>query len=175
VLATEDVLEARRGFERGLLLPLQDQLRDETAEAPGRDRDALVVGLEQLPVGARLVVVAVEEREARDADEVAVAPLGLREHREVEDLVLRPLGTLEPRGVGEVALQSEHGFDAGGLGRGVQLQRAVHVPVVGDSDGRLPVGGCGRDDLADPRGPVEHRVLGVEVQVDEGIRQRCLA
>ena len=67
VLATEDVLEARGGFERGLLLPLQDQLRDETTEATGRDRDALVVALEQLPVGAGLVVVAVEEREARDA------------------------------------------------------------------------------------------------------------
>ena len=89
--------------------------------------------------------------------------------------MLRPLGSLEARGVREVALHAEHGLDAGGLGRGVQLERAVHVPVVGDPDGRLPVGGGGGDDLADPRGPVEHRVLGVEVQVDEGIRQWGLA
>ena len=53
-------------------------------------------------------------------------------------------------------------------------QRAVHVAVVGDADGRLPVGGGGRDDFTDPRGPVEHRVLGVQMQMDERIR-RCPA
>ena len=61
----------------------------------------------------------------------------------------------------------EHRLDARGLGRGVQLERAVHVAVVGDADRRLPVGRGGRDDLADPRRPVEHRVLGVEMQMDE--------
>ena len=46
---------------------------------------------------------------------------------------------------------------------------AVHVAVVGDADRRLAVGGRRRDDLADPRRTVEHRVLGVQVQMDEGI------
>ena len=91
VVAAEHVLEARGRLERGLLLPREDELRDESAEAAARGRDALVMALEQLPVGARLVVVAVEEGLARDLDEVAVALVGLREHREVEDLVLGAL------------------------------------------------------------------------------------
>ena len=36
-------------------------------------------------------------------------------------------------------------------------------------DGRLAVGGRGGDDVADPRGAVEHRVLGVQMQVGERI------
>ena len=55
---------------------------------PRRRGDAVVMTLEQLPVAAGLVVVAVEIRGARDLDEVAVALVGLGEHREVEDLVL---------------------------------------------------------------------------------------
>ena len=59
-------------------------------------------------------------------------------------------------------------------GRLVQLERAVHVPVVGDADRGLPVGGGRGHDLADPRRTVEHRVLGVEVQMDEGVGIRNL-
>ena len=91
VIAPEDVLEARRGFEGSLLVAGEDQLRDQPTQAPTRGGDALVMTFEQLPVAARLVVVAVEKRGARDLDEVAVALVGLGEHREVEDLVLGAL------------------------------------------------------------------------------------
>ena len=156
-------------FERGLLVAGEDQLRDEPAEAPARGRDAGVVALEQLPVAARLVVVAVEVRAARDLDEVAVALVGLGEHREVEDLVLGPLRAIEARRVGEVALHAEHGLHVGLARRGVHRQRAVHVAVVGDADRGLAVGGDRGHDVADPRCTVEHRVLGVQVQMDERI------
>ena len=170
VVAAEDVLEARRGFERGLVLVAgEDELRHEAAEASGRRGDALVVALEQLPVAAGLVVVAVEVRGARDLDEVAVALVRLGEHREVEDLVLGPLRPVEARRVGEVALHAEHRLDARVARRLYIGSDAVHVAVVGDADRGLTVGRDGRDDLADPRRTVEHRVLGVEVQVDERI------
>ena len=169
VIAPEDVLEARRRFERGLLVAGEDQLRDEAAEASARRGDARVVTLEQLPVAARLVVVAVEERAARDLDEVAVALVGLGEHREVEDLVLGALRAVEARRVGEVPLHAEHRLHAGFARRRVHRERAVHVAVIGDADRGLTVGGDGRDDVADPRRTVEHRVLGVQVQVNERI------
>ena len=38
VVAAEDVLEAARGFERGLLVAREDQLRDEAAEAAASSR-----------------------------------------------------------------------------------------------------------------------------------------
>ena len=127
--------------------------------------------LEQLPVAARLVVVAVEVRGARHLDEVAIALVRLGEHREVEDLVLGALRAVEARGVGEVALHAEHRLDARVARRFVERQDAVHVAVVGDAHRGLTVGRRRRDDLADARSTVEHRVLGVEVQMDERIGQ----
>ena len=113
VLTAEQVLEAARGFERSFLLAREDELRDEAAEAAARRGDARVVALEELPVAAGLVVVAVEERLARDLDEVAVALVGLGEHREVEDLVLGALRPLEAGGVGEVTLHPDDGLHLG--------------------------------------------------------------
>ncbi len=49
----------------------------------------------------------------------------------------------------------------------VEVEDPVHVPVVGDPDRRLAVGHGGSDDLGDPGRAVEHRVLGVHVQVGE--------
>ena len=167
VLAPEDLLEPRRRGQRRAFVALQDELRHEPAEAARGRGDALVVRGEQLPVGAGLVVVAVEVRHARDLDQVAVALIGLGEQREVEDLVLAALRPVEARRVGEVALHAEHRLDARGARGFVQLERAVHVAVVGDADRRLPVGGGRGHDLADPRCSVEHRVLGVEMQMDE--------
>ena len=171
VLFAEDVLEPRRGFERGVGFVLQDQLRDEAAEASGGGADAGVVAFEQLPVAARLVVVAVEVRGARDLDEVAVALVRLREHREVEDLVLGTLRAVEARGAREVALHAQHRLDVRVARRFVEREDAVHVAVVGDADRRLTVGRGRRDHFIDPRCTVEHRVLGVKVQMDERIGQ----
>src|SRR3954452_4807538 len=113
MLAAEDVLEARGRFERCLLLTLQDQLRDQAAQASARRCDPRVVPLEELPVAARPVVVAVEVRVARGLDEVAVTLVGLGEHREVEYLALAALRVFETRRAGEVPLHPEHGLDAG--------------------------------------------------------------
>ena len=49
----------------------------------------------------------------------------------------------------------------------VHRQGAVHVAVVGDPDRGLAVGRHRRDDVTDARGAVEHRVLGVQMQMDE--------
>ena len=169
VIAPEDVLEARRGFEGSLLVAGEDQLRDQPTQAPTRGGDALVMTFEQLPVAARLVVVAVEIRGARDLDEVPVALVGLREHRQMEDLVLGALRAVEPGRVGEVTLHADHGLHAGGARGGVHRERAVHVPVVSDADRGLPVGRDRGDDIADARRAVEHRVFGVQMQMDERV------
>ena len=50
-------------------------------------------------------------------------------------------------------------------GRLVEIEDAVHVAVVGDPDRRLTVRRRPRDDLGDPGRTVEHRELGVLVQV----------
>ena len=50
---------------------------------------------------------------------------------------------------------------------GVEVEDAVHVAVVGDAERRLPVGHRRLHQVLDPGGPVEHRELGVGVQVGE--------
>ncbi len=55
------------------------------------------------------------------------------------------------------------------LARGVERQDAVHVAVVGDAERRLLVGRGRLDELVDPGGAVEHRELGVGVEVDEAL------
>ena len=49
----------------------------------------------------------------------------------------------------------------------VEVEDAVHVAVVGDGERRLAVRHRRGHDLADSRRAVEHRVLGMSVQVDE--------
>src|SRR5262249_39286718 len=73
------------------------------------------------------------------------------------------------RGVGEVALHPEDRLDAGLARRRVHRERAVHVAVVGDADCGLAVGRGRRDDVADARRAVEHRVLGVQMEMDERV------
>ena len=62
-----------------------------TETAGGRD-EPVVVLLEQLPVDLRLVVVALEEREARQLDEVLVARLVLGQQGQVVVELLAALG-----------------------------------------------------------------------------------
>ena len=131
-------------------LSFEDELADETAEAAGRRDEPLVMALEQLPVGAGLVVVAVDVRGAAHLDEVVVADVRFREQREVVDLVLGALRTVEARPVGEVRLHAEHGRDARVASGAVQLEDPVHVAVVGDADRGLPVGDDRPDDVAHP-------------------------
>ena len=51
----------------------------------------------------------------------------------------------------------------------VEVEDAVHVAVVGDADRRLAVGHRLGHDLVEPGRAVEHRELGVDVEVGERI------
>jgi hypothetical protein len=122
-----------------------------------------VVPFEQLPVEPGLVVVTLQEGEAGELDEVAVALVRLGQQRQVvvelpaafclapgvvhAAAAWRPLG---PVVVGHVGLGAEDGLDALGLARPVQVEDPVHVAVVGDPQGRLPVRGGRRDQLLHP-------------------------
>ena len=184
VIPTEDVLQARRGVERPLLVAVEETLQDVTAEAPGGRDDPLVVVGEDLPVHLRLLVVALEVRAAGELDEVAVSGAVLGQRSEVVvglapalDLAtgVVDLAPASHRSLGAVLerlvqLGADDRHQPGVACRLVHRQHAVHVPVIGDPDRGLAVRGRGGDDLADPRGTVEHRVLGVHVQVGEGLR-----
>ena len=69
--------------------------------------------------------------------------------------------------LGDVDLAAEQRLDAVLAGLLVELDRAREAPVVGERDGRhLQLGGAGGE-LRNPAGPVEDRILGVDVEVNE--------
>ena len=163
VVAPEDLLEPvelRLGVGRAALL---ERLADAAGEA-ARERDQPgAVPLEQLPVDARLVVVALEVAERGELDQVRVALVRLGEEREVRLALL-----LRVPVVGDVDLAADERLDALVSGRLVEVDRAGERAVVGEPDGRhLELGGALRE-VRDPAGAVEDRVLGVDVEVDEG-------
>jgi hypothetical protein len=74
-------------------------------------------------------------------------------------------------GVGrDVGLDADHRDHLGGGGLLVEVVGAVHVAVVGDRRGRHaePLG-LGQQ-LLDPGSSVEHRILGVHVEMHERVR-----
>ena len=152
------------------------------AEASAGGDQALGVLLEELPVHAGLVVVALEECLARELDEVAIADLVLGEHDEVVVELVATLGfaagvvdtasaggALRPVLMGHVGLGADDRLDPLLLALLVELEGAVHVAVIGHRDRRLAVGDRLGHHLVEARGPVEHREFGVDVEVYERV------
>ena len=158
----EDLREPVELGERVVLAMLGQRPRDAAGEAPGERDHPRRVPLEQLPVDARLVVVALEVRERAEPDEVRVAGGVGGEEREVRVALL-----LDAPVVHDVHLAPEDRFDALRLRRLVEVDRAGHRAVVGERDGRHLEAGRLLRERRDPAGPIEDRVLRVDVQVDE--------
>ena len=182
VVGAEDVLEAAGGPGGGLDVVPEEGLAHHAAQAAGGGDDALFVALEQLPVTAGLYVVARQVGLGGQLDDVLVAGRALGQQGQVVVELLAPLAfaaavvhatppgrALEPALRRHVGLDAQHRDDAGLAGRLVEGKDAVHVPVVGDPDGGLAVGHRGGDDIVDPGRPVEHRVLGVDMEMGEAV------
>ncbi len=187
-VAPEDVLEPARPPSGLVVVAGKQRLLHDASQAPrGGDQAVGVLG-EHLPVHAGLVVVALEERRAGQLQQVPVAGVVLGEQgqvvvelfalavvaRVVDFAVLGAIaaGTLVAALERHVGLGADDRRDLVCFAGPVEVQDAVHVPVVGDSQRGLAVRGCGPDHLVHSRCPVEQRILRVGVQVNE---RRCHA
>ena len=170
-VAPEDRLEALDVLLRERVVAGEDRLRHRATEAAGGADEALVVLLEQVEVDTRLLEEAVEVRARRHLDEVLVSLRGLGEQGEVVDVVLVAPRPVVARRGDHVGLGADDRGEVGVARGAVEVEDAVHVPVVGDADRGLPVGRGGGHHLGDARGAVEHRELGVQVEVHERLGQ----
>jgi hypothetical protein len=126
------------------------------------------VAREVAPVDARLVVVALEVPGRGELDQIAVALIRFGQESQVRVTLL-----LLGRVLADVDLAADQRLDAGLPGVLVELDGARKRAVVGERDGRhLELGGTRRE-VRDPAGPVEDRVLGVDMEVDELGGQGC--
>jgi hypothetical protein len=177
----KQVLELAGGLA-GLVVLAEPQPRlDLAADAAGRRDEAVGVQGEELAVDARLEVVALHGGQRAHPEEVVHAAGGPGEQRHVgvcaaaadvvaAGAVVAPAdpGLVAAVGAGgEVGLDADDRLDAVGAGLGPELVGAEDVAVVRGRDGRHAHLGGALEQLVDARGAVEHRVLGVDVQVRE--------
>ena len=161
-VAAEDLGEAVEVGARVVGPVLLERLADAAGEAAGERDQALRVALEQLPVDAGLVVVALEVAGRGELDQVRVAGVVLGEQRQVR--VALPL---RPAVLGDVELAADQRLDADLARLAHELDRARERAVVGQRHRRHLELGRARRERGDAARSVEDRVLGVDVQVDE--------
>jgi hypothetical protein len=150
-------------------------LRYVASETPTPGDDAFAVAGEQFGVHPGLVVVAVEISHRGQLHEVLVAGVVHRQQRAVVANVVAPRRAVVARPRGDVRLDADDRLDSGLTSRPVEVDDAVEDAVIGDGEGGLAVEGCSVDDVAHARRPVEHRELGVDVQMCEAVAgQRIL-
>ena len=166
VLGAEQVRQAADLGQRCRVVAVAQQHRRLAAHAAGERDKPLAVAAEQLPVGAWLVVVAFEIGSRRELDQVLVAGLVARQQREVRVALLDAGAAVAVRG--DVELEPDDGLDPLVLGGAVELDRAAERAVIGERHRRHAQLLGPLDQLADPAGAVEQRVLAVHVEMDEG-------
>ena len=136
------------------------------------------------------MVVPLEAGEGREPEEIVHAGRCLGPQGHVGIAVLAPAGRrvlrgalveaaaevegppLEPALRGVVALEPDDGVDPQRLRLLVELVGAVQIAVIGHGDRRHIQPLRLREEVRDPCRAVEHRVLGVDMQVDELIIHR---
>ena len=165
VVAPEDLGQRVELGARGRLVVALQAGADDAGEASGEGDDAVGVPRHELVRDARLAVVALEVAGRAELDEVVVALGGLGEQRQVvAPFAARPLGVVGDH----VGLEADHRRDPARRGLAVQLDGAAHDAVVRQRDRRLPHPLHDVQQPVDLAGPVEHRVVRVDVEVDEG-------
>ncbi len=182
VLRAEDVAELGGGRPRVVVLPEPQERLDLPRGAARGGDEALTVEVQQLPVRARLVEEPLQRRAGAQPEQIVHA-LGIgRPHGHVgvgalgRDVVTRAVAELDPlalravRARREVRLETDDRLDVVVLAGLVELVGAVEVAVVRDRQrGHAHALGVG-EQVLDPGRPVEHRELGVGVEVNETVR-----
>jgi hypothetical protein len=71
--------------------------------------------------------------------------------------------------VGEIHLRANNRLNALIATASVEVENAVHIAVVGDPERGLAIHGRRMNHVIEARRPVEHRVLGMDVEMGERI------
>ncbi|CAB4581041.1 unannotated protein [freshwater metagenome] len=185
VVSTENILKSCSLFERAALVAIHERLQHLPTETTAGNDQSVVMFFKKLPVDLGLHVITLEKRPARKLDEVLVARGILGQRSEVVvrlsaafRLATRIVHTTPAGGalgatvVGLIELGTNDRLHANVFGCLVEIKDAVHVAVIGNADRRLTIGRCRSHHFAHTRGSVEHRELGVQMQVGKGIGHR---
>jgi len=164
----EDIAVRSDRLARAVDVALDDSHRGLALQATReRDQPFRVLG-QDLLVDAGLVVHALHLADRAQAHEVQVALVVGGEQRQVVRIAVDPSLAQEARAGRHVDLAADDRLDPGVLARLVEVDGAVHDAVVGEADRRHLELGRPRHHGGDAARPIEQRVLGVVMEVDEG-------
>ena len=182
VFGAEDRLQTPGQLEALLVVVTQQGLKDNTTQAARGGDESFVMLFEQLPVETGLVVVALEEGPRGNLTKILVpGVVGGQQGQVVVQLLptfsvatgvidlaaaRRPVETRVGRHVG---LETDNRHHVVLAARLVEVDRAVEVAVVRDTNCRLPVRLGREHHFLEARRAVEHRILGVVVQMDKAV------
>ena len=166
VLLAEDVTKESGRFARGFVLPFRQPLCHLPFQA-SRERDqALRMLSQKLFADARLVVKAVQRRLGGDLDEIAEALIGFgQDAKMVVAIALRRSAMIIF--LTDVELATKDGLDARTLSGIVEMRCAKNIAMIGDRYRRHVQRFGASDQLFNIAGPIEQRVISVQMKVNE--------
>ena len=186
ILRAVDVAELLEALFRLVLAIGEEQFVDLAVDTTAEADDALRILAQQVFIDARPIPLAVQMRLGDEFAEIVEAFIRLREQREVRGAFATGDLLLFMHGAGrEVDLAAEDGLHLLRelLGRGffalfelrlrfagghVEVDRAVEIPVVRDGHRRHLILLRLLNHLINPHRAVEQRVVGVQMEMDEG-------
>ena len=169
ILRAQDVAKFRRALARlRHVIGLDSHVNLALEAATHPDQSCRMRG-EEFLVDARFVVKAVQVRRRDQFHEVAIARFILGQEREVIRSIALIIRAVLHRTGSHVRLAADDRFDSRFLGFLVKLDRAVEIPVVGDCDRRHPEFLRLPHQLFRPNRPIQQRVFGMEMEVNERI------
>jgi len=153
-------------------LPVLQSPRQPAARATAETDQPPGMLLEQLVVDAWLVVVAFEKGKTAQLQQIAVA--GVVSGQESQMPALLALTLLVKAIFDHVGLETDDGLDAGFAALFVELDHPGEHSVIGDGQGPHAQFLGEPHQVLHPAGPVERRVVSMDVQVAEtGLRTRA--
>ena len=173
ILRAEDVAKGRRALPRLIELIGLDRHVDLALEAGAHPDQSFRVCGEQFAIDPRLVMHPLEMRRRHQPDEILVTGFVAREQREmISGIALRIRPVLD-RTRRHVSLHADDRLDPGLGRRLVKFNRAMQVAVIGNRDRRHRHFGRLLHQLLHSHRPVEERILGVQVEMNEGIERHA--
>ena len=159
VLFPEKPPQIQRPGLRGLVIAVDQRLRDLARETAGEANEPLRVLVQQRPVDPGADVIALGEAGAHQIAEVPVAGLVAAEQDQMGVFVLRAGQAVKAALGRHIDLAADDGLDPLGKAGFIKGHRAVHHAVIRDGQGGLAqlLGALG--DLVDAAGPVQQGIL----------------
>ena len=164
VVSVERLARPVRQLQGVVATAVHEQPVDLAGVAAGEGDEAATVLFQQLPVHARLIVVALQVGLGDQRQQVAIACLVASEQRQVVGRLLLRVARAAVAG-GNVRLDADDGLDTPAARLLIEVEGAVEGAVVGDGAGLLPQLLCAVEELGDAGEAIEEAVLGMKVKV----------